>query len=259
MAKLQHTTDEEQESEQEETEMLNPLDIVYEIVAELDIQSPGLWIAMSQVLGSAERRALPRNLVFEAISQWELMRVMAYDPELERIRLTGKNMLHEGDLSESNDADSGEEKDRNTCGQKEANVPPAKTAPPEWTPEDKLKLAEVITHNVLNAVLILSMQRDPWLDMWIGVEHVFSTLQEIDLEISMDLPASFSHEGTTQPHTVQMAIQQWVQCGILALNREQTAVKCLHMLTLKKATSMEEFHRIRAALHAAWPPKVTPR
>lgn len=63
----------------------NPLDLVYEIVADLSrrdqAKEAGGWVDMSHVVSMAGHKALTRDMVYEAIDNWESLSVLNFNPE----------------------------------------------------------------------------------------------------------------------------------------------------------------------------------
>eukprot|EP00931_Biecheleriopsis_adriatica_P022299 TRINITY_DN1436_c0_g1_i2.p1 TRINITY_DN1436_c0_g1~~TRINITY_DN1436_c0_g1_i2.p1 ORF type:complete len:800 (+),score=213.58 TRINITY_DN1436_c0_g1_i2:75-2474(+) len=63
----------------------NPLDLVYEIVADLSrreqVQEAGGWVDMAHVVSMAGHKALTRDMVLEAIENWESLSVLNFNPE----------------------------------------------------------------------------------------------------------------------------------------------------------------------------------
>mmetsp|Transcript_79759 Transcript_79759/g.140790 ORF Transcript_79759/g.140790 Transcript_79759/m.140790 type:complete len:794 (-) Transcript_79759:105-2486(-) len=60
----------------------NPIDLVYEIISDLSRRSENDgWVDMAHVVSMAGHKALTRDMVFEAIDNWESLSVMTFNPE----------------------------------------------------------------------------------------------------------------------------------------------------------------------------------
>lgn len=63
----------------------NPLDLVYEIVADLSrrdqSKEAGGWVDMAHVVSMAGHKALTRDMVYEAIDNWESLSVLHFNPD----------------------------------------------------------------------------------------------------------------------------------------------------------------------------------
>merc|ERR1712151_413377 len=67
---------------------VNPLDLVYDIVADLSKRADGTdgWIEMAHVVSMAGHKALTKEMVEEAVSNWESLSVLCYNPEKTMVR-----------------------------------------------------------------------------------------------------------------------------------------------------------------------------
>jgi len=61
----------------------NPLDLVYEIISDLSrrAESNDGWVDLAHVVSMAGHKALTREMVFEAVDNWESLSVMTLNPE----------------------------------------------------------------------------------------------------------------------------------------------------------------------------------
>lgn len=63
----------------------NPLDLVYEIISDLSrrpqAEESGGWVDMAHVVSMAGHKALTRDMVYEAIDNWESLSVLSFNPE----------------------------------------------------------------------------------------------------------------------------------------------------------------------------------
>merc|ERR1712045_956197 len=63
----------------------NPLDLVYDIVSDLSrrasVQAADGWVDMAHVVSMAGHKALSREMVVEAIENWESLSVLCQNPE----------------------------------------------------------------------------------------------------------------------------------------------------------------------------------
>jgi len=61
----------------------NPLDLVYDIIADLSRRKEGSdeWVEMAHIVSMAGHKALTRDMVVEAIENWESLNVLASNPE----------------------------------------------------------------------------------------------------------------------------------------------------------------------------------
>merc|ERR1740121_960685 len=63
----------------------NPLDLVYDIVSDLSrresVQAADGWVDMAHVVSMAGHKALSREMVIEAIENWESLSVLCQNPE----------------------------------------------------------------------------------------------------------------------------------------------------------------------------------
>ena len=117
-------------------------------------------------------------------------------------------------------------------------------------PASKEMCAIQVTHNLLESVIGLSLRRwhqDHTQEVWVDVAQVLRIIQECD---------EAENSLITQPATVRLVLQQWVNCGVVILNQEQTKVTCVHLRSVFEASSREERYHIALGclLHAAWRP-----
>lgn len=71
---------------------VNPLDLVYEIIADLSRgKQSDEWIDMAHVLGQAGLKALSSDVVMEAIANWESLGTMALSPDKTMVRFNVKD------------------------------------------------------------------------------------------------------------------------------------------------------------------------
>eukprot|EP00930_Biecheleria_cincta_P071286 TRINITY_DN587_c0_g2_i2.p1 TRINITY_DN587_c0_g2~~TRINITY_DN587_c0_g2_i2.p1 ORF type:complete len:794 (-),score=171.86 TRINITY_DN587_c0_g2_i2:198-2579(-) len=75
----------------------NPLDLVYEIVADLSrrdqAKDAGGWVDMAHVVSMAGHKALTRDMVFEAIENWESLSVLNLNPEKTMVKFLVPPMM----------------------------------------------------------------------------------------------------------------------------------------------------------------------
>merc|ERR1711934_360913 len=64
---------------------VNPLDLVYDIISDLtrrdSVQAADGWVDMAHVVSMAGHKALSREMVIEAIENWESLSVLCQNPE----------------------------------------------------------------------------------------------------------------------------------------------------------------------------------
>jgi len=69
---------------------VNPLDLVYDIISDLtrrdSVQAADGWVDMAHIVSMAGHKALSREMVVEAIENWESLSVLCQNPERTRVR-----------------------------------------------------------------------------------------------------------------------------------------------------------------------------
>jgi len=75
----------------------NPLDLVYEIVADLsrrdEAKNGGGWVDMAHVVSMSGHKALTRDMVLEAIENWESLSVLTTNPEKTMVKFLVPPMM----------------------------------------------------------------------------------------------------------------------------------------------------------------------
>merc|ERR1712113_714602 len=64
----------------------NPLDLVYDIVADLSKRSSDGWVELAHIVSMAGHKALTREMVEEAISNWESLNVLTWNEQKTMVR-----------------------------------------------------------------------------------------------------------------------------------------------------------------------------